>query len=144
MVTNQLPCDADTNMPTPTSERSAKRREQDRAYVQRRLAEDPDYLRRKAAEFYARKKEQRIAINMRWREKVGFKERPDVVAKARARSTLRTAVWRGKVVKPADCPRCGEPTPPMRLHAHHADYSKPLEVTWLCTTCHGKEHRKAA
>ena len=32
------------------------------------------------------------------------------------------------------CSRCG--TKAKRLERHHADYSKPLEVEILCTTCH--------
>jgi hypothetical protein len=27
-----------------------------------------------------------------------------------------------------------------KLHAHHRDYSKPLEVTWLCAQCHTRIH----
>lgn len=26
------------------------------------------------------------------------------------------------------------------VHAHHKDYSKPLEVTWLCARCHHRMH----
>jgi len=36
------------------------------------------------------------------------------------------------------CTVCGA----MKSEAHHEDYSKPLEVTWLCRTCHKAEHRK--
>ena len=31
----------------------------------------------------------------------------------------------------AEIPRC---------QAHHDDYSKPLEVRWLCVTCHAAHH----
>lgn len=27
------------------------------------------------------------------------------------------------------------------IQAHHPNYENPLEVRWLCTTCHGIEHR---
>jgi len=64
-------------------------------------------------------------------------------AKRRARWVLQTAVKDGRIVKPSTCGECRKHTPPHRLHGHHADYSKPLEVEWLCSTCHGLTFRKA-
>lgn len=29
------------------------------------------------------------------------------------------------------------------VHAHHTDYSKPLDVTWLCVKCHRRLHALA-
>jgi hypothetical protein len=40
-------------------------------------------------------------------------------------------------LKPEPCYLCGE----KKVHAHHPDYSKPLEVFWLCQRCHTKIHR---
>lgn len=58
--------------------------------------------------------------------------------KARARSVFARARRKGLVIKPADCQQCGTVK---RLHAHHDDYSKPLEVRWLCASCHGAHHK---
>ena len=56
--------------------------------------------------------------------------------RVRARRKLRNAVEFGSVVKPSVCSRCNRPIPPERLHGHHEDYAKPLEVEWLCAGCH--------
>ena len=44
--------------------------------------------------------------------------------------------------KPECCESCGAATNSRLLHGHHADYSKPLEVEWLCRKCHLAEHDK--
>ena len=61
--------------------------------------------------------------------------------KHRARNQLRTAMQSGKVVKPDVCEGCGKnPGRAVdgrsKLHGHHEDYSKPFDVTWMCTACH--------
>ena len=58
--------------------------------------------------------------------------------KRRARKILSKAVASGKVKKPGSCSSCGWVG---SLHGHHADYSKPLSVEWLCAICHGLRHR---
>jgi len=40
--------------------------------------------------------------------------------------------------RPTECERCDEPYG--RIEAHHEDYSKPLEVVWLCISCHRVAH----
>lgn len=62
--------------------------------------------------------------------------------KARARKAVSNAVERGKLVKPDQCEGCGEPTEARFLDGHHTDYSKPLDVAWLCRTCHAETHQE--
>lgn len=59
--------------------------------------------------------------------------------KARVQAALRRAVRAGKVLKPERCEGCGTGG---RIMGHHDDYSKPLQVRWLCYTCHYQWHAK--
>jgi predicted transcriptional regulator len=57
---------------------------------------------------------------------------------------VQRAVEAGVLVKPKACQRCGNER---FLEGHHHDYSKPLDVEWLCRGCHMAHHvaeRKAA
>ena len=54
-----------------------------------------------------------------------------------ARYLLAAAIQSGRIVKPKTCSECGAGG---RIHGHHADYLKPLEVVWLCHGCHLKAH----
>lgn len=61
--------------------------------------------------------------------------------KARARRMVSNAVRDGRLI-PLPCESCGA-----KAEAHHPDYSKPLEVRWLCFAHHRALHtalRKAA
>jgi len=52
-----------------------------------------------------------------------------------AHNVVNNAIRDGKIVKPTLCEICGEKA---KLHGHHYDYSKPMEVIWLCPECHGQ------
>lgn len=54
----------------------------------------------------------------------------------KARYTTRNAVARGKMKK-LPCEVCGAE----KVEAHHLDYSKPLDVMWLCRKHHANLHR---
>ena len=55
--------------------------------------------------------------------------------KNRARAAVCRAVRSGKII-PQPCALCGA----AKTEAHHADYSKPLDVIWVCRSCHFKIH----
>lgn len=57
--------------------------------------------------------------------------------KYRARNAVSKAVRNGSLVRGTECYFCGCGG---NLHAHHPDYSRPLDVFWLCPSCHGKIH----
>jgi hypothetical protein len=55
--------------------------------------------------------------------------------RARAHAAVSYALRAGKLVR-GPCRFCGTS---VRVQAHHADYSRPLEVLWECFKCH-REH----
>tara|TARA_R110000851_G_scaffold318889_1_gene483048 strand:+ start:95 stop:544 length:450 start_codon:yes stop_codon:yes gene_type:complete len=59
--------------------------------------------------------------------------------KRAAHVILGNAVRGGRVEKPKDCSRCGSAG---RIDGHHYDYTKPLDVVWMCRQCHVNEHKE--
>lgn len=63
-----------------------------------------------------------------------------------AQHCLARAVKIGKVTRPTQCENCGDSPTPTKgrslIQGHHDDYSKPLDVRWLCTLCHAEVHRE--
>lgn len=54
-----------------------------------------------------------------------------------AHMAVLNAIRTGALTRPATCSECGKlPTGKSKIHGHHRDYLKPLEVVWLCTKCH--------
>lgn len=56
--------------------------------------------------------------------------------KCHCRTITGQAVKDGRLIK-LPC-ECGD----TNVEAHHHDYDKPLDVTWMCEKCHRKLHRK--
>lgn len=57
--------------------------------------------------------------------------------KVKAHDLLEKAIERGTIKRPEICSKCGRKT---KIEGHHSDYSKPLEVIWLCHRCHVRLH----
>lgn len=58
-------------------------------------------------------------------------------AKNKARWNLNHAIEKGILTR-LPCEVCQN----SKSQAHHEDYSKPLQVIWLCSKHHGERHRK--
>jgi hypothetical protein len=66
------------------------------------------------------------------------------------RNPEKLAAWqavaralRNKVItKPDKCSVCNAEKANRLLHAHHEDYTKPLDILWVCAGCHRDEHKK--
>lgn len=59
--------------------------------------------------------------------------------KRQAQLAVRFALARGDMVRPARCSKCDDDH---RVEGHHDDYTKPLDVMWLCTSCHRARHKE--
>jgi len=60
--------------------------------------------------------------------------------KINVHAKVHRAVKNGSLVRKECCERCGLKC---KTEGHHKDYSKPLDVMWLCRKCHAMNHRKA-
>lgn len=86
------------------------------------VKEHVNYLKRKLS---GKSAESNKRSRKRWPQK--FKARELLQAKVRSGVILRLP-----------CEKCGK----RKTQAHHPDYSRPLDVRWLCVKHHGEVHRK--
>ena len=57
----------------------------------------------------------------------------------RAVGKVRWAIQSGLLIRSQVCDECGSKN---YVDAHHSDYSRPLDVVWLCRSCHKRLHSK--
>lgn len=100
-----------------------------RAYDRKRYREQPQ---RKAAAQRSANSPAGIESRKRSLER----RRTETPEKYRANNAVNNALRDGKIER-EPCFFCGATE---KLHAHHEDYSHPLDVVWLCASCHGKLH----
>jgi hypothetical protein len=106
-----------------------ERNHEERLEVERSCREKKD--RSAYHKEYAAKNRGRIRENQkRYRDKNKLK------TLAQAKLHYHKSV--GNIEVPDCCEMCEKFKP---VEAHHYEYSKPLDVTWLCVTCHNKVHK---
>ena len=79
-----------------------------------------------------RKSNRRYMSNWR-KENKEFNKYP---YKEEIRKITRKAIAKGDITK-QPCKICGV----LKVEAHHEDYTKPFEVTWLCRLHHNQYHK---
>lgn len=57
----------------------------------------------------------------------------------RAWTAVERAVKKGTLIRPDHCSECPNT---YAIEAHHDDYTKLLEIRWLCCICHRNYHTK--
>ena len=57
----------------------------------------------------------------------------------KAHNAVLRAVKKGALIFPGVCQRCPSTE---RVQAHHDDYSRLLDVMWLCPICHAARHKE--
>ena len=124
-----------------------------KAYDKKRYENNKESIKKRNAE-WRKNNPQAMRKLLQWQ-----KDNPDKVKETRkrgqARITERVKKWRhennrgtahclvqmavkqGKLIK-LPCEICGNP----KSEAHHADYSKPLDVVWVCRKHHRDMHFK--
>ena len=110
-----------------------RERERKRLNMRRWRVNNPEKARLRGKLWWERNPEKARAGNRAWSQRNKHK--------SAAHSKLNNAVARGDIVRPSDCSRCGVEPVPRNIQGHHPDYNKPLDVEWICRSCHGEEHR---
>jgi len=104
--------------------------EQIRAYDRKRSMEPHRVFARKS---YAKTKQGKLAIK---RAHENYKKNYPI--KQKAHNILCNAVRDKKIIAKNSCEQCGSTR---FVQGHHDNYTKPLDVRWLCISCHRHWHK---
>ena len=113
-----------------------KRQRQTERYKASHKVRNAKYLRTEKGRQGSRERQRRYH-KLQWYKDAIDRYRIDNPEKRDAWVAVSNAVANGYLVRPSACSICGCPCTP---DAHHEDYSKPLDVVWMCHQCHVDYH----
>lgn len=126
-----------------------KNRERHKKYAETgvfRTQEFKEKNRIKCKEYRINNPEKASLLSLKWAQKNREKKRAytekwrksNLPQKA-ANAYLLRYIKKGVMTRSKICSDCLKEC---KTEAHHQDYTKPLEIIWLCRRCHMKLHRK--
>lgn len=124
----------------------AKHKEELKSRARERYWADPEKSRAEKRADHAKHRDERNAKALAYyeahrAEKIAYQAELNrtepYVQRKRIYSQVQNEKRRGRIVYDA-CEDCGKDEG--RLHAHHDDYERPLDVVILCPSCHGLRH----
>lgn len=128
-------------MPLTGERKKQYHREYHRKYHQLKK-DDPEYRKRRLEnnrKYYERNSEKKLAKNREY-----YKNHPELRTKyynpkkSRARRKAVYYLQKGIIERKNVCELCKKND--KKLEMHHEDYDKPLQVTFLCRSCHHRLH----
>jgi len=110
-------------------------RNKEKVVAQKRewVVNNPEIIRQSRKEWQLANPEKLKAIRAKMKKRRA-ETQPE---KVRAWKLFEHAIARGRIVR-QPCRVCGD----VKSHGHHADYSRPYDVDWLCAAHHREEHRR--
>jgi len=104
-------------------------------YTKRKYERRKNYQKEYYKKWYAkngrkRKKDYFLVIE-EWR-----RNHPEAI---KVRGIVQRAILAGNLKRPDKCEKCNSQS---YIVAHHSNYKKPLNIKWLCQSCHKKLHLK--
>ena len=114
------------------------KKKQDKEWVERERKRQRDQLKKENSKETRRK--YRHSAKGREVHKTS-KKNALMTIEGKIKNRAQQKAWRYArkgLIKKEPCESCGSKN---NIHAHHDDYSKPLEVKWFCHKCHMEYHR---
>lgn len=116
-------------------ERSKKQRENNperyKIYLKKYYQKNKDEIRKKHKQYSLTEKGRKSVML------AGRRYRYSHPLETKAHMIISHGIRDGSIIRPSKCSKCFIKCIP---EAHHEDYTKPLEVDWVCKHCHESIH----
>lgn len=121
---------------------SRRRRENYEENKKQILEDRKKYYRENKEKFanYVSKYQKNSPKYRQYQNKYLIKKRKSYDQKFLSRQIVQLALKGKMIFKPSKCTKCENAE---RIEAHHEDYSRPLDIIWVCYQCHRQIHKSS-